>query len=117
MGNGELLSEEAREERFKWVNLPPNIPQQHYAFGIGFTNGWWGHSGTIPGYNTLILYRPDIEASLVVLVNTDKDLIVDGKEIAPVYVLANKILAIAAREAPLGEIPDEVPWEDDSFDE
>ena len=34
----------------------------------------------------------------------------DGEPTGSVFVLVYKILAIAAREAPLGEIPDEVPW-------
>jgi len=62
------------------------------------------------GYNALVLYRPYIESSQVVLVNNDEDVIMDGKPTGPDHVLVNKVLAIAAREAPLGEIPDEVPW-------
>lgn len=116
LGSGELLSEQAREERFKGVNLPPNTQQRFYAYGIGFTNGWWGHSGRLPGYNTLVLYRTDLKASLVVVVNSDEDVIVEGEKTGPVHVLANKIVSIAAREAPLGEVPDEVHWEDDSLD-
>lgn len=117
LGTGELLSEEAKAERFSTVNLPPLTPDKNYAFGVAITNGWWGHSGEIPGFNSLILYRADIGATIVVIVNNDDDIIIDGKRTGPVFVIANRIVDIAAREAPLGEVPDEVPWEDDSLDE
>lgn len=117
LGTGELLSDETRAERFKTVNLPPLTPERNYAFGVGLTNGWWGHSGVIPGFNSLVLYRTDIGATIVVIVNNDDDIIIDGKRTGPVFVIANRIIDIASREAPLGKIPDEVPWEDDSLDE
>ncbi len=117
LGTGELLSEKTKAERFKTLNLPPLKPERTYAFGIGLTDGWWGHSGELPGYNTLVLYRPDIGATIVVMVNKDDDIEVDGKSTGPVYVIADRIVEIAAREAPLGDIPDEVPWEDDSLEE
>ena len=117
LGTGELLSDESRIERFTTVGLPPLTPARDYAYGVGFTSGWWSHSGELPGYNTLVTYRPDIGATLVVLINSDDDIEVNGSSTGPVYIVGNKIIEIAEREAPLGDIPDEVPWEDDSLEE
>lgn len=117
LGTGELLSSESRTDRFTPVTLPPLTSERDYAFGVGLTNGWRGHSGELPGYNTLVMYRPDIRATLVVLVNNDDDVEVDGRPTGPVYVVGNKIIEIAEREAPLGDIPDDVPWEDDSLED
>ena len=101
LATGELLSDEAKAERFTTVGLPPLSANNNYAFGVGFLNGWWGHVGTIPGYNTLVYYRPDIAASLIILVNTDQESVVDGVKGVPVKVLGNKIMAILARARPI----------------
>lgn len=33
--------------------------------------GWIGHNGSLPGYESLTVYLPSAQATLVVLVNTD----------------------------------------------
>src|SRR5690606_39574191 len=33
--------------------------------------GWLGHDGTVFGYDTVMLYRPDLDLSLVTLANSD----------------------------------------------
>lgn len=102
LGSGALLSEASRSARFTKGTNPPNSADYAYALGIGFNHGWWGHGGEVPGYNTAVYYRPDVDAVLVVTVNRD---LVDagGKEIHPAYVMADRLVEIGAEEAPLGD--------------
>jgi D-alanyl-D-alanine carboxypeptidase len=68
---GSLVSPQMQKERLTWVTLPPNTPQKHYGLGIGETHGWLGHTGELPGYNTLAYYLPAKKAVVVVMVNSD----------------------------------------------
>ena len=38
---------------------------------LGKDHGWIGHNGEIPGYNTYLFYHPDLDAVVVVEVNSD----------------------------------------------
>ena len=43
-----------------------------YGIGIGCIDGWVGHTGELPGYNTTRLLRHDAsDTSIVVQVNSD----------------------------------------------
>ncbi|MBK8219190.1 MAG: beta-lactamase family protein [Myxococcales bacterium] len=102
LGTGERLSAKAKAERFTKLTMPPNTPERAYAMGIGYENGFWGHTGELPGYNTSIQYRPDIDA--VVVVTTNRDAIeVPGKDkpVDPATVAAQKIVSALNREYPL----------------
>ncbi|MGW0211660.1 serine hydrolase domain-containing protein [Streptomyces sp. NPDC003233] len=44
-----------------------------YGLGIFDVQGWIGHNGSLPGYQTLTVYLPETRTSLVVLLNTDTD--------------------------------------------
>ena len=44
-----------------------------YGLGIVNTRGWWGHTGELPGYNSLTYYHPDLDAVMVVIVNKDDE--------------------------------------------
>lgn len=33
--------------------------ERHYCFAVGRENGWIGHAGTLPGYNTQVSYLPE----------------------------------------------------------
>jgi D-alanyl-D-alanine carboxypeptidase len=111
LGRGTLLSPETQAQRLTKVTLPPNTPERAYMLGIGFNNGWVGHGGELPGYNVCTYYRPDLDAVLVVIVNSDF-VEVDGKAIHPAYVVADRIIEVAAQESPLGEFDPEVPFID-----
>lgn len=101
VGSGELLSAEMHAERLVQVELPPNTPEHAYAFGIGNNFGWWGHGGSIPGYNTSAYYRPDLDAVLTVVANSDQARF-EGGFIDPAHTFAAIMIDIANREAPLG---------------
>lgn len=64
--------------------LPPRVQRERLAsvkttratlaaYGLGLFNrdGWIGHNGTLPGYQTLAVYRPASRTTVVVLTNTD----------------------------------------------
>ncbi len=42
---------------------PPNTETAGYGIGIGNRNGWWGHTGEIPGYNTALFHNYDTETT------------------------------------------------------
>ncbi|MFJ9821270.1 serine hydrolase domain-containing protein [Streptomyces sp. NPDC101151] len=54
------------------------IPGAGYGLGIFNVQGWIGHNGSLPGYESLTVYLPSARATLVVLLNTDIDH--DGQE-------------------------------------
>ena len=64
VAEGTLLSEQARAERFKWVN-------DHYGFCVMKAGNWIGHPGTIFGYNSHVLYNTAKNITLLILVNMD----------------------------------------------
>jgi D-alanyl-D-alanine carboxypeptidase len=54
----------ARLQSFGSSNL---APQEFYGDAIVCQGGWIGHSGNIPGYNTLVRYEPASETTIVVM--------------------------------------------------
>ena len=112
LGSGVLLAPDTARLRETKVTLPPNQPDHAYAVGVGFFSGWWGHQGSLPGYNSYVLYRPDAQAALAVVVNND-GVDVDGTTVKPAEAIANRIIDIGAREAPLGDFEDDDTATDD----
>ncbi|MEV7562173.1 serine hydrolase domain-containing protein [Streptomyces sp. NPDC089795] len=55
--------------------LPTGHPGVGYGLGIAEIDGWIGHNGELPGYETIAVRLPQDRATLVIVVNTD----VDGK--------------------------------------
>lgn len=66
-----LLSMKTQAERLR--TLPTGFPEISYGLGILNTNGWLGHNGEIPGYESIAAQLPAEKASLVVLVTSDVD--------------------------------------------
>lgn len=62
---------------------PPNNESSGYGIGIGNRNGWWGHTGEIPGYNTALFHNYDSDTTIIVIVNSDAGLPEDGGNPAP----------------------------------
>ena len=75
LGEGTLLSPEMQKERLTWAPFGP--PTFRYGLGIGYYNGWIGHTGSLPGYNTGVYYLPAKKAVLVIQTNTDIPRIID----------------------------------------
>jgi D-alanyl-D-alanine carboxypeptidase len=79
LGTGKgLLSPQTQSERLHSfvsdvppLNQPPLKGDLAYGIGLGKDHGWIGHNGEIPGYNTYLFYNPDLDAVVVVEVNSD----------------------------------------------
>ncbi|AYG79392.1 D-alanyl-D-alanine carboxypeptidase [Streptomyces hundungensis] len=69
VATGTLLSAKTQAERLK--TIPSTIPGAGYGVGIFNIQGWIGHNGSLPGYESLTVYLPEAKATLVVLINTD----------------------------------------------
>ncbi|WP_441250626.1 serine hydrolase domain-containing protein [Kitasatospora sp. McL0602] len=69
VATGELLSPQTQRERLKV--LPTGFPGTSYGLGILDSGGWIGHNGSIPGYQSVTVYLPPLEATLVLITNTD----------------------------------------------
>ncbi|GHD87837.1 serine hydrolase domain-containing protein [Streptomyces naganishii] len=56
------------------LTTPPTaVPGAGYGLGIFDVQGWIGHNGSIPGYESLTVHLPSARTTLVVLLNTDID--------------------------------------------
>ncbi|MFG2618913.1 serine hydrolase domain-containing protein [Streptomyces sp. NPDC048507] len=76
LATGTLLTPATQAQRLK--TKPIGIPGDGYGLGIFDIQGWIGHNGSIPGYETLTVYLPQARATMVVLLNTD--VLVNGQE-------------------------------------
>lgn len=70
LAGGELLSEDMHAQQLEWVEVPElaNV-EGRYGLGIMSLGGFHGHNGAIFGYNSTVLYLPEDDATIVVLVN------------------------------------------------
>ncbi len=55
------------------LNEPPLAGDLGYGLGLMNIQGWIGHTGNMPGYNTYLFYHPDLEAVVAVEVNSNID--------------------------------------------
>lgn len=88
VATGKLLSPQTQAQRLK--TLPTGFPGTSYGLGIFETNGWIGHNGSIPGYETVTVHLPSRKATLVIMINTDSTS--EGQE--PSTLLARAITAV-----------------------
>jgi len=72
LGRGTTLKPETQKARLL-PNTYSSKGDRHYCFGVGQENGWIGHAGTLPGYNTQVAYLPERDISIVVMANTDME--------------------------------------------
>ncbi|MGW0392946.1 serine hydrolase domain-containing protein [Streptomyces sp. NPDC003042] len=69
LATGTLLTSATQAERLK--TGPSGMPGAGYGLGLFNVDGWIGHNGSLPGYQSLTVYLPDPQATLVVVLNTD----------------------------------------------
>ncbi|MCX4683852.1 beta-lactamase family protein [Kitasatospora purpeofusca] len=69
LATGTLLSAPTQAQRLQ--PQPSAVPDTWYGLGVFYNHGWIGHNGSLPGYQTVVVYLPSAQASLVVLLNTD----------------------------------------------
>jgi D-alanyl-D-alanine carboxypeptidase len=76
-GEGLLPSKQQAERLDSFVSDVPPLNQPplkgNLAYGLGLANehGWIGHNGETPGYTTYLFYHPELDAVVVVEVNSD----------------------------------------------
>jgi D-alanyl-D-alanine carboxypeptidase len=74
LGTGEgLLPLEQQTERLdSFLGGPPPLSaDKDYGIGLVNDHGWLGHTGELPGFNTAVYYHPELDATMVVEVNSD----------------------------------------------
>ncbi|MEU2286989.1 serine hydrolase domain-containing protein [Streptomyces sp. NPDC013178] len=64
-----LISPAVQKQRL--TTPPTTIPGAGYGLGIFNVQGWIGHNGSLPGYESLTVYLPSAQTTLVVVLNTD----------------------------------------------
>jgi D-alanyl-D-alanine carboxypeptidase len=72
LGTGEgLLSPEQQTKRLNSLLPDPTKPGVTYGIGLEGDRGWLGHAGGLPGgFNTTLYYHPELDAVVVVEVNS-----------------------------------------------
>jgi D-alanyl-D-alanine carboxypeptidase len=71
LATGKLLTPQMQAQRLQTVGSPGMPPQDGYGLGIFNLGGWIGHNGSLPGYQTVAVYLPQKQTTLVILINTD----------------------------------------------
>ncbi|WP_078290058.1 serine hydrolase domain-containing protein [Mycobacterium sp. D16R24] len=71
LATGRLLTPATQEQRLQAVAMPPVPDDIRYGLGIFDARGWIGHNGSIPGFQTLAIYSPAEQTTVVALLNTD----------------------------------------------
>ncbi|MFF9062008.1 serine hydrolase domain-containing protein [Streptomyces sp. NPDC014882] len=66
---GRMISPATQKQRLITPSVP--VPGTGYGLGIFDVQGWIGHNGSLPGYQSLTVYLPSAQATLVVVLNTD----------------------------------------------
>ena len=75
LGTGQLLPSAVQAERLTALSEPSaeSLGSPYYTgYGLaaGEIDGWWGHSGTGLGYESLILFDPASGTTVAILINT-----------------------------------------------
>ncbi|MER5603826.1 serine hydrolase domain-containing protein [Streptomyces sp. NPDC002265] len=73
---GTLLSPATQAERMKMKSV--GLPGLSYGLGVFNNHGWIGHNGSLPGYQTVMVYLPAAKATLVV--HTTSDVVFKNEE-------------------------------------
>jgi D-alanyl-D-alanine carboxypeptidase len=69
VATGELLTPASQRQRLRFN--PTGVPQVGYGLALNNSNGWLGHNGGVPGYQSLTIYLPSERATVVALINTN----------------------------------------------
>lgn len=69
VATGTLLSPATQAERERFITVP-GYDGAGYGLGLFRTHGWIGHNGSLPGYESVTMYLPEQDATMVLLLNT-----------------------------------------------
>jgi D-alanyl-D-alanine carboxypeptidase len=75
LATGKLLSPAMQRERESFLLAPSEGEGSLYGLGVENQNGWIGHNGNIAGYQSYAYYLPAERIAMVVLVNSNADLL------------------------------------------
>ena len=78
ISTGSLISTKMYEEQRQWTIIPS---KGKYGFGIAEMNGWLGHTGSIPGYNTIMYKNKEQGVTLIINVNSDIQIMNEGSPV------------------------------------
>lgn len=75
LGSGSLLTPALQQVRLTAISDPraddPGSPDYDaYGVAAGSLDGWWGHTGTGLGYESLTMYNPATGMTVAILINT-----------------------------------------------
>lgn len=75
LGSGTLVTPALQQARLTAVSDPetedPGSPDYNgYGLAAGTIDGWWGHTGTGLGYESLTMYNPATGMTISILINT-----------------------------------------------
>jgi D-alanyl-D-alanine carboxypeptidase len=73
VATGALLKPAVQRQRERFVPFP-FAPQSGYGFGLFDVDGWIGHDGAVPGFESLTVYLPAKQATMVILINSDAEI-------------------------------------------
>lgn len=70
VATGSLLAPWVQRQRERFRPATGLAPAR-YGFALFDVNGWIGHNGSLPGYQSLTIYLPKAKATIVILLNSD----------------------------------------------
>ena len=75
LGSGQFLPAALQQQRLTPISSPntddPGSPDYDaYGLAAGELDGWWGHTGTGLGYESLTMYQPNTGMTIAILINT-----------------------------------------------
>jgi D-alanyl-D-alanine carboxypeptidase len=73
VATGKLLTPATQKQRLRFIAVP-GLRGVGYGLALRDVNGWIGHTGDTPGYETLSIYLPAQRATVVVLISTGGNL-------------------------------------------
>ena len=71
LAGGKFLQQETIKERNKWIEAIHGIDTVYYGGGIFKFMDYYGHSGDIPGYMSIIMSNPDNKRTIVISMNNN----------------------------------------------
>ncbi|MFA6001537.1 MAG: serine hydrolase domain-containing protein [Thermoleophilia bacterium] len=101
LARGELVSQKMQKERLAWTPMPGQEKWDgKYGLGIASIGGYIGHTGAIFGYNSIVFYLPEKDATFIVFTNKSGN---DSSEAVNIFLQTAKIVfpeTLAAQPVP-----------------
>ena len=69
VATGRLLTPASQRQRLRFNAT--GVRHVGYGLALSNSNGWIGHTGGVPGYQSLTIYLPSARATVVALINTN----------------------------------------------